>query len=98
MVVISVLSLAGIPPTAGFFAKYFIFATAMQNGLMPLVLIAIGGSLIGVLYYFRLIIAIFREGDGRSITTTPLIRVVMIIAAVVALVLGVAPGMVVGLL
>lgn len=98
MVVISVLSLAGIPPTAGFFAKYYIFATAMQNGLTPLVLIAIAGSLIGVLYYFRLIIAIFRDGDNQAVTPAPLFKVVMVVAAVIALALGIVPGLVVGLL
>ena len=39
---------AGIPPTAGFFAKYYIFSAAIQNGYLGLVLIAILGSLIGV--------------------------------------------------
>lgn len=98
MVVISVLSLAGIPPTAGFFAKYYIFVSAMQNGLTPLVIIAITGSLIGVFYYFRLIIALFRDGDAVQIQLKPAFNVVLITAAVIALVLGLMPGLVVELL
>lgn len=98
MVVISVLSLAGIPPTAGFFAKYYIFVSAMQNGLTPLVIIAITGSLIGVFYYFRLIIALFRDGDAVQIQSKPAFNVVLITAAVIALVLGLMPGLVVELL
>lgn len=98
MTVISMLSLAGIPPTAGFFAKYYIFIAAMENHMIPLVLIAILGSLIGVFYYFRVIVAMFRDGNETEISFAGRYKIVMIIAGILALALGVAPGIVTGLL
>jgi NADH-quinone oxidoreductase subunit N len=56
---IALLSLSGIPPLAGFFAKYFIFVAAIGQGYYWLVGFAILGSLIGVYYYFKIIIAMF---------------------------------------
>ncbi|TAL62938.1 MAG: NADH-quinone oxidoreductase subunit N [Bacteroidetes bacterium] len=70
---ISMLSLAGIPPLAGFFGKYYLFSSALQSGYVWLVLIAVLGSLIGVYYYLKVIIKIYsppqpsqRDGDESS--------------------------------
>ena len=98
MTVISMLSLAGIPPTAGFFAKYYIFVAAMENKLIPLVLIAIIGSLIGVYFYFKIIIAMFREGNETEMQFTGGYKIVLVIAAILALALGIFPGFITGLL
>src|ERR1019366_1429955 len=48
---IAMLSMAGIPPFAGFFAKYYIFSETMHNGHFPMVVLAIVTSIIGVYYY-----------------------------------------------
>lgn len=56
---IALLSMAGIPPLAGFFAKYFILINVIDKGFMLIAIIAILASLIGVYYYFRIIIAMF---------------------------------------
>src|SRR5436853_3747211 len=56
---IMMLSMAGIPPVAGFFAKYYIFYSALQSGYVWLVVVAIISSLIGVYYYFRVIYTLF---------------------------------------
>jgi NADH-quinone oxidoreductase subunit N len=62
--VISMFSMAGIPPLAGFFAKYFLFVNAMNSNLLIAVLVAILGSLIGVYYYFRPVVYAFHnEGN-----------------------------------
>jgi NADH-quinone oxidoreductase subunit N len=67
---IALLSLAGIPPFPGFFGKYMVFALAIQNGYTALVILAIITSLIGVYYYFRVIIAMFfKEPVNEEITT-----------------------------
>src|SRR5688572_30577610 len=50
---IALLSLAGIPPLAGFFAKYTILARAIESQHIALVILAIVTSLVGVYYYFR---------------------------------------------
>jgi NADH-quinone oxidoreductase subunit N len=94
--VIAMLSLAGIPPTAGFFAKYYIFTSAIQNNLTPLVLIAVVGSLIGVFYYFRVIIALFRDNNASKIEMSNSFKAVLVFTSVVALLLGVFPGLIAG--
>jgi NADH-quinone oxidoreductase subunit N len=96
--VIAMLSLAGIPPTAGFFAKYYIFSSAIQNGLTSLVIIAIAGSLIGVFYYFRIITALFKEEEGTGIIITPSFRFALIATSAISLILGIAPGLLTGLI
>jgi NADH-quinone oxidoreductase subunit N len=96
--VIAMLSLAGIPPTAGFFAKYYIFSAAISSNLTPLVLIAVLGSLIGVFYYFRIIIALFRDNEPAKVEMSNSYKFILVVTAVVSLVLGVLPGLVSGLL
>ncbi len=98
VITIAMLSLAGIPPTAGFFAKYYIFSAAVQNNYTNLVLIAIIGSLIGVFYYFRIIIALFREKEVQKIDLNFGFQTVLILTTIIALTLGILPGLVAGLL
>lgn len=97
--VVAMLSLAGTPPTAGFFAKYYIFSSAIQNGYIGLVLLAILGSLIGVFYYFRVIIAVFKtEDETQEIAVNPLFGILLALTSLAALVLGIAPGILAGLI
>lgn len=98
VITIAMLSLAGIPPTAGFFAKYYIFSAAVQNNYTNLVLIAIVGSLIGVFYYFRIIVALFREKEAQKIDLNFGFQTVLILTTIIALALGILPGLVAGLL
>jgi NADH-quinone oxidoreductase subunit N len=96
---VAVLSLAGIPPTAGFFAKYYIFTAAFQAGYVWLVLIAILASLIGVYYYFRLIIAMyFKEGDGQTIEVSMNHKLLFILTALITIALGLMPDCIIKLL
>ena len=90
---ISLLSLAGIPPLAGFFGKYLVFSLALEKGYTWMVIIAVITSLIGVYYYFKVIIAMFiKEPVGTSVEPAPSMRVWMIILIVLNLLLGVFPG------
>jgi NADH-quinone oxidoreductase subunit N len=52
-------SLAGIPPLAGFFAKYFVFAAAVQAGLFTLAIIGVVSSVVGAFYYLRIVKIIY---------------------------------------
>jgi NADH-quinone oxidoreductase subunit N len=93
---IALLSLAGIPPTAGFFAKYYIFTSAFFAGNVGLVIIAIIASLIGVYYYFRIIIAMFfKEGNSSEISVQPIQKVLLIIIAIVIIALGLFPDFII---
>jgi NADH-quinone oxidoreductase subunit N len=96
---VALLSLAGIPPTAGFFAKYYIFTAAFQAGYASLVLIAILASLIGVYYYFRIIIAMyFKESTGSEITVRSNHKLLLIIVAIGIIALGLFPDCIIRLL
>ena len=58
---IALLSLAGIPPFAGFFAKYSVLSMAVDANYIEMVILAIITSLIGVYYYFKPIMAMFGQ-------------------------------------
>jgi NADH-quinone oxidoreductase subunit N len=67
---IAMLSMAGIPPLSGFFAKYYILYIALNHGYFWLVIVAILASLVGVYYYFKIIIAMFA---GTPASASPVV-------------------------
>lgn len=97
---ISLLSLAGIPPLAGFFAKYYLFTVAFQSGYIALVLLAVVTSLIGIYYYFRIIIAMYLKSTEKAVIIKVPFRHTVILAACVLLsmLFGVFPDLLVGLI
>lgn len=60
------LSLAGLPISAGFIGKIYLMATGAASGLWWLVLVLVAGSLVGFAYYLRIIFALFRPDPGAS--------------------------------
>lgn len=58
---LTLLTLAGIPPTAGFFAKLYLFKAAWAQGFHIAVLIGLGTALLGAYYYTRIIVGMFME-------------------------------------
>ena len=52
-------SLAGIPPLAGFFAKFYVFLAAVREGLWPLAIIGVLASVVGAYYYVRIVKIMF---------------------------------------
>ncbi|NIM58823.1 MAG: NADH-quinone oxidoreductase subunit NuoN [Candidatus Aminicenantes bacterium] len=64
---IFLLSLAGFPPTGGFLAKFYVFSTAVREGLLPLVIIGVLASLISVFYYLRIIVYMYMREPAREI-------------------------------
>jgi len=59
-------SMAGIPPLAGFFGKYFVFVAAINAGLIPLAVIGVLSSVIGAYYYLRLIKIMYFDEAGEG--------------------------------
>jgi NADH-quinone oxidoreductase subunit N len=100
MLTICMLSMAGIPPVAGFFGKYYLFTAALKENLLWLVLIAILSSLIGIYFYFKVIIAAFQqpETENTGYCERPSDLAVLGICAVLSLLLGIAPQLISGLL
>jgi len=89
-----VFSMAGIPPMAGFFAKYYIFLGAIQSGYQWLTLVAILSSLVGVYYYFRVIFVSLQDNsDGLGHTLNKGQWSLIIIASIISLAMGVLPGL-----
>jgi len=64
---LALFSLAGIPPVAGFFGKFFLFAAAAQKGLYILVLIAVLNTIISLYYYLLVVKAMFLNRSDRPI-------------------------------
>ncbi len=91
------LSLAGIPLTAGFFAKYFVLAAAVKTGAdLWLVIFAVLMAAVSVYYYFRVIQAMyFKEGEPQTIDTTPMFKAVLIAVAALIILLGMLPSLLV---
>ncbi|MGC3979334.1 MAG: NADH-quinone oxidoreductase subunit N [Paludibacteraceae bacterium] len=69
VMMLSLFSLAGIPPFAGFFSKFFIFAAAAEKGYYMLVLIALINTIISLYYYLLVIKAMFIDKNDEPIAT-----------------------------
>jgi NADH-quinone oxidoreductase subunit N len=94
---IFMFSLAGIPPFAGFFGKYYVFLAAVKANLTWLAIIGVMTSLVSVYYYLRLVVLMyFRDGEADIDKPVPLAAMVaVVVAAVLVLALGIYPSLVV---
>jgi len=91
---IFMLSLTGFPPTAGFFAKFYIFSSAIKSGYLGLVIIAVINSLISVYYYLRVIVYMFMrpaEEDVKSVSIPFSLGLVILLTGIGILALGILP-------
>ena len=96
---IAMLSLAGIPLTAGFIGKYVMFLNVMERYQITLVVIAILNALVGFYYYFKVIIALwFKEGADTVLDAPLQYKVVLILSIVVTLLIGVYPALILNLI
>jgi NADH-quinone oxidoreductase subunit N len=79
-------SLAGIPPLAGFFAKYYVFLAAIQSGLYALAVIGVVASVVGAYYYLRIVkIMYFDEPEGAFEPLPPELGTVLGVSGVLVL-------------
>ncbi len=96
---IAMLSLAGIPLTAGFMGKFLMFSGAMARFQIWLVIIAVINAIISIYYYFRVIIAMyFRSAEHDELTVPAYYKVVLAISAVATLVIGIYPAFITNLI
>ncbi len=91
------LSLAGVPPTAGFFGKWFIFKAAIEGGLYWLAILGFLNSVIGAYYYLRVMVYMYmREPAAGAPVAIPMrsgyVAAALIVSAVLTLALGLTPG------
>lgn len=85
------LSMAGIPPTAGFVAKYSVFYAAVENGEIGLVIFGVLCSAISVYYYLRVIVFMYMRNPSEQATWTRPVLTAAVAIAIVAI-LTVAMG------
>jgi NADH-quinone oxidoreductase subunit N len=91
------LSLAGVPPTAGFFGKWFIFKAAIDGGFYWLVIIAFVNSVIGAYYYLRVLVYMYmREPAAGAPVAVPMksgyVAAALLVSAILVLALGLTPS------
>ncbi|MBK7212262.1 MAG: NADH-quinone oxidoreductase subunit N [Bacteroidales bacterium] len=96
---ISMLSLTGIPPLAGFMGKFALFSSTLESGHLYLVIIAILGSAISLAFYLKPVISMFfKEGGQIVIGLNPWLKVFLVLLCLAQFALGLIPGMITQLL
>jgi NADH-quinone oxidoreductase subunit N len=98
---ILMLSLTGIPPTVGFFAKLYVLLAAVDAGLAWLAVILVLNAAMAAFYYLRVVVYMYMrdpEPDPAPIDTSPFGSVALALSVAGVLILGVFPGAILGLL
>lgn len=97
------LSLAGIPPTGGFFGKYLIFKELIRTGHVGLAVLAVLASLVSVAYYLKIVVALYQEAPSvlqereeaeRPDVVAPVAGGTVLVCGGLSLLLGLLPGLV----
>ncbi len=92
---IFLLSLGGVPPMGGFFAKFYLFRAAMETPqLYWLVVVGVLNSIVSIYYYLRIIVAMYFRDPVRPLAPTDgtSMRAGLLLTALVVVLLGVFPG------
>ena len=92
---IFLLSLAGVPPTIGFFGKFYLFTSAIGEGLIWLALWGVLNSVISAYYYLRPIVAMYMvDGDNEEINVRRMnpTRAAVLVSAIFVVLLGIFSG------
>jgi NADH-quinone oxidoreductase subunit N len=92
MMLLFLLSLAGIPATAGFIGKYYLFAVAVKSGYGAVAFLAVLASAVSLFYYFRIVMAMYlSEGDPSPLAASPGLALTVGVCAAATLIVGLAP-------
>ena len=93
------LSLGGLPPFAGFVAKFYIFSAAIEEGFVTLVIIAVLNSAISFYYYLKVVVFMYmKEPAGEfQVSLTPMTLFVVIIGLIGTIQLGIFPDTIISL-
>jgi NADH-quinone oxidoreductase subunit N len=92
---IFLISLIGIPITAGFFAKFYVFSAALQSNLVGLTIIGVINGAIGAYYYLRLIVSMYMKDGNDDVPVLPIpasLAAALAITLAATVYLGVVPG------
>jgi NADH-quinone oxidoreductase subunit N len=92
---IFLLSLGGVPPTGGFFGKFYIFRAAMESSqLYWLVVAGVLNSVVSIYYYLRIVVAMYFRDAVRPLSPidAPSMQAGLLLTAIAVVLLGVFPG------
>lgn len=93
LMLVSLSSLAGIPPLVGFFGKFSLFYSAIKEGLIPLAIIGVVFSVVSIYYYFIVIKAIYLESTEKEPIPIPTyINTIAILLICAIVILGLFPA------
>ena len=98
---ILLLSLTGIPPTVGFFAKWYVLLAAVDAGLAWLGVIIVLNAALAAFYYLRVVVYMYMrpaEDDPAQVDASPLATAGLVLSVAGVVLLGIFPGMVLELL
>lgn len=96
---VAMLSLAGIPLTAGFIGKFMMFSGVLKEYHVGLVILAVLNAVIGIFYYFRVVIAMyFKDAERKDVVVPAYFKVVLAVSAAVTIILGVYPALIADLI
>jgi NADH-quinone oxidoreductase subunit N len=100
MLAVFMFSLAGIPPFAGFFGKYYVFIAAIKADLVWLAIVGVVSSVISVYFYLRIVVLMyFRDPETEiSLSSHNTGLLAVIISVLLVIVLGLAPGTIIDLI
>jgi NADH-quinone oxidoreductase subunit N len=87
------LSLGGIPPTAGFMGKFWLFSAAIESGYVWLAVIGVLNSAVSLYYYIRIVVFMYlrKETTGSEPVTNPALQATLAVAVAATLILGIYP-------
>jgi len=94
LLAIIMFSLAGLPPLAGFFAKYYVFIAAIKSGLTWLAILGIISSVISVYFYLRIVVLMyFKEAEGEVVPSKSYSGFLGVaVSVIMVILLGIIPG------
>ena len=94
------LSLAGIPPTAGFIAKVLVFGAAIEAGQTELVIVGVLASVVAAFFYIRLIVLAYMQDPEEAglLSAEPVPAMAVAVMGVLTLLFGVLPGILLNVL
>ncbi|POS01926.1 NADH dehydrogenase subunit N [Flavobacterium croceum DSM 17960] len=96
----SLLSMAGIPVFAGFFAKFMLFSQTIAAGYLVVVIFGVVNSIVSIGYYFKLILAMYTKEDNTTENNkvSLIYSIVAVLAIVLNIIIGVHPNLLTSLL
>jgi NADH-quinone oxidoreductase subunit N len=99
LMLVFMFSLAGIPPTAGFIGKFYVFMAAINEGYTYLAIIAVVFSAVSAFFYLRIVVYMYMKDPKEAVilTTSPSMNIALAVTAMMVLILGIFPSILLNL-